>query len=66
VGGKLWIPREHVVERVFVERVEIIVVHGAGTGSAGLNEEQGELPEEIAFLEGSQRQRSPAAGSRVG
>ena len=39
MGGKLWIPREHVVEGVFVERVEVTVVHSADAGSAGLAEE---------------------------
>ena len=38
VGGKLWISREHVVEGVFVERVEVTVVHSADAGSAGLAE----------------------------
>jgi hypothetical protein len=64
VGGKLWILREHVVERVFIECVEVTVVHGADTGSARLHEEQGEFPEELALREGSQRWRSGAAVSR--
>src|SRR3989442_10044329 len=54
VGGKLWIPREHVVERVFVECVEVTVIHGADTGITGLHEEQGDFPEELAVLEGIQ------------
>jgi len=39
VGGKLWIPREHEVESIFVERVEVTVIDRADTGSAGLAEE---------------------------
>src|SRR5712691_7386372 len=39
VDGKLWISREHVVEGVFVERVEVTVVYSADTSSAGLAEE---------------------------
>ena len=51
MGGKLWIPREHVVEGVFVERVEVAVVHSADAGSARLAEEEGEFPEELAIRE---------------
>src|SRR5439155_3426764 len=54
VSGKLWILREHMVERVFVERVEVTVVHGADTGITGLYEEQGDFPEELALREGVQ------------
>ena len=36
VAGKLWIPREHVVEGVFVKCVEITVVHSADAGRAGV------------------------------
>src|SRR4029450_9371149 len=49
VGGKLWIPCEHLVEGVFVERVQVTVVHSADAGSAGLAEEEGEFPEELAI-----------------
>src|SRR5262249_24996043 len=51
LGGKLWIPRKYVVEGVFVERVEVTVVHSADAGSTGLAEEQGEFPEELAIRE---------------
>src|SRR2546426_9632018 len=51
MGGKLWIPREHVVEGVLVERVEVAVVYSADAGSAGLAEEEGEFPEELAIRE---------------
>lgn len=39
VGGKLWIIRQHVVEGVFVERVEVTVIDRTDTGSTGLAEE---------------------------
>src|SRR4029453_6221263 len=54
VGGKLWIPCEHLVEGVFVGLVENKVGHSAGAGRAGLAEEEGECPEELAIREGRQ------------
>src|SRR5262249_54292723 len=51
MAGKLWIPCEHKVEGVFVERVEVTVVHSVDAGSAGLAEEEGEFPEELAICE---------------
>ena len=37
--SEYFVPREHAVEGVFVERVEVTVVHSADAGIAGLTEE---------------------------
>src|SRR5262245_56699547 len=48
--GKSWISGPHLVEGVFVECVEVTVVHSADTGVARLTEEQSAFPEKRGLV----------------